>query len=351
MMAAETMLGLFKTAKGVGNLEIRELSIPKPEPNEALIEVKMAGLCGTDVHIRHDRFPYWPPVILGHEFSGVIVETGNQVTGYRIGDRVVGEPHTKACGKCELCRSGNIQLCSMKRSPGWGIHGAFTRYIAMPEHLLHRIPDTMTFEEGAVVEPAANVIQDVLERGRVDPNDFVVINGSGPIGLLAIQAVRAAGAGTVVLVGTASGEMTRLPLARELGADATVVAERQDPVEFVMDMSRGRGADLVVEASGSPRAVAASVRMVRRLGRITAIGLTGREELSFPWDVAMWKVCTITFNLSTGYSCWDRTIGMIAAKKLNVGRIVSHLLPLREWERAFDEVESRRALKALLIPE
>lgn len=324
--------------------------MPKPMSNEVLIEVKAAGICGTDIHIKHDQFPYWPPVIMGHEFSGVVVEVGSEVTGFQVGDRVVGEPHTRACGKCELCRTGNIQLCAHKRSPGWGINGAFARYLTMPEHLLHRIPDSMSFEEGALVEPAANVIQDVLERGRVEPNDFVVVNGPGPIGLLSVMAAKAGGAGTVVLVGITADEEMRLPVARELGVDRIIVADQQDPVEAVMDLTGGRGADLIVEASGAPSAVLASVGMVRRLGRITAIGLTGQGEIAFPWDAAAWKVCTIIFNLSTGYTCWDRTIGLIASNKLDVARIISHVEPLEAWERVFEEVENMRALKALLIP-
>ena len=346
----DTMLGLFKTAKGVGNMELRPSPIPFPQPNEALLEIKACGICGTDIHIRHDQYPYWPPVIMGHEFTGVIVEIGSQVTNFKPGDRVVGEPHTRACGKCELCRTGNIQICSQKRSPGWGINGGFARYLAMPEHLLHHIPDSMSFEEAAVVEPAANAVQDVLERGRVEPNDTVVVFGPGPIGLLAVMAAQAGGAGRIYLVGTQADEEIRLPVARQLGVDEILLADRVDVVAEVLELTHGRGADLVVEASGSPRAVAATVGVVRRMGRISQIGLTSRNEVSFPWDAAAWKVCTITFNLSTYYTCWDKAIGLIASKKMDVARIVTHVAPLADWERTFDAVESMKAIKALLVP-
>ena len=189
-------------AKGTGNMILMETAVPDPKPNEVLILVKAAGVCGTDIHIKHDTFPYWPPVIMGHEFSGVIVEAGSEVRDYCVGDRVVAEPHTKACGKCELCRTGYIQLCASKRSPGWGINGAFAPYLALPEHLLHRLPESISYEEGALVEPTANVVQDVLERGIVEANDFVAVIGPGPIGLLSVMAAKAAGARTVALVGT-----------------------------------------------------------------------------------------------------------------------------------------------------
>ena len=346
----ETMLGLFKTAKGPGNMELREAPVPEPKADEVLLEVKAAGVCGTDIHIKHDKFPYWPPVIMGHEYAGQVVRIGSQVTDFQPGDRVVGEPHTKACGRCELCRSGNIQLCASKRSPGWGIDGAFARYLVMPTHLLHRIPDSMTFEEAAVVEPAANVVQDVLERGRVEPNDTVVILGPGTIGLLAVMAARAAGAGKVIVVGAPGDAAIRLPKAKELGADEIIQAGDEDPVAAVNRITGGRGADLVVEASGAPRAIASAVGMVRRLGRITQIGLTGRQEISFPWDAAAWKVCSIIFNMSTGYSCWDRTIGMVASKKIDVSKIITHREPLENWKPVFEDLEQARGLKALLIP-
>jgi L-iditol 2-dehydrogenase len=350
MSRPDKMIALFKTAKGPGNMALLEAPVPTPRENEVLIEVKAAGICGTDIHIKHDAYPYWPPVIMGHEFSGVIVEVGREVSGYRVGDRVVAEPHTLACGRCELCRTANIHLCAAKRSPGWGIHGAFARYLVMPVHLLHRLPDTLTFEEGAVVEPAANVVHDVLERGRVEPNDTVVVLGPGPIGLMSLMAARAVGAGKVIVVGAKEDEEMRLPIAKELGADAVVVAGREDPVQAVMDLTRGRGADLVVEASGSPKAIASTVGMVRRLGRIAAVGLPGGDDIPFPWNAAAWKVCTIIFNLSTGYTSWDRSIGLISAKKITVSKIITHVEPLQSWERAFEAIENKRGLKALLIP-
>jgi len=347
MKRPDTMLALYKTEKGVGNMELREAPVPQPKSNEVLIEIMAAGICGTDIHIRHDQFPYWPPVILGHEFSGVIVEAGNDVTNFKVGDRIVAEPHTRACGKCELCRTGNPQLCSSKRSPGWGIDGAFAKYLVMPEHLLHHIPDSMTYEEAAVVEPAANVVQDVLERGLVFANDTVVIFGPGPIGLLALMAARAGGAGKIIMIGTSIDEKMRLPVAAELGVDEIILADKQDTVEAVMRLTNGRGADLVVEASGAAQAIAASFGVVRRMGRISQIGLTGREEVKIPWDKAAWKVCNLYFNMSTGFSCWDRSIGLIASKKMDVRKVISHTARLEEWERMFDLIEKQEALKVI----
>jgi len=344
------MLALVKTQRGDGFLELREVPVPKIEADEVLIEVKAAGICGTDVHVKHDEFPYWPPVVLGHEFSGVIVKAGADVEGYKVGDRVVAEPHTKACGKCYLCRTGNIQICSAKRSPGWGIDGAFAKYIKMPERLLHRIPEGMSFEEAALVEPLANVVHDVLERGRVEPEDFVVVMGPGPIGLMAAMVAKAGGARAVMVVGTPGDEEMRLRVAREIGIDHVVNLMKEDPVAKTLGLTDGRGADMVVEASGAEPAINMAVDLIRKKGRITVIGMTGKEKIQFAWDKAIFKVCDIMFNLSTSYTSWDRAISLVANGKVNVRAIISHREPLERWESVFMEVEDQKALKALLIP-
>lgn len=344
------MQALVKTQKGPGFLELMEMPEPRPSPGEVLIEVKACGICGTDVHVLHDQFPYWPPVILGHEFSGVVVEA-NGTSHFKVGDRVVGEPHTQACGHCYLCRTGNIQICPTKRSPGWGIHGAFAKYLKMPERLLHRIPDSMSYETAAVVEPTANAVHDVIERARVEAGDFVVVLGPGPIGLLAAMAARAGGARHIVMVGAPQDEAVRLKKARQLGFETVINLGETNPVEAVQDLTGGIGADLVIEASGAPPAIASTVELVRKKGRICAIGLTGRESIAFPWDKAAFRVCDIIFNLSTSYTSWDRTINLIAAGRIPAGEVVSHRMPLSEWRCAFDEIEAQRALKVLLIPD
>ncbi|MCX6622976.1 MAG: alcohol dehydrogenase catalytic domain-containing protein [Acidobacteria bacterium] len=334
------MQALVKTGKGPGLVELREVPVPVIGAGEVLIEVKACGICGTDVHVLRDNFPYWPPVILGHEFSGAIVEIGPGVTLFGVGDRVVGEPHTQACGQCYLCRTGNIQICRMKRSPGWGIDGAFTKYLKMPEKLLHRIPDSVSFETAAVVEPAANTVHDVIERAKVEAGDLVVVVGPGPIGLLAAMTARAGGARRVVVTGTERDRAFRLAKAEELGFE-TLVGEAPE------DM----GADLVVECSGSAAGIASAVDMVRKKGRICAIGLTGKASIPFPWDKAAFKVCDLIFNLSTSYTSWDRTINLVAAGMLPIDRVISHRMRLSEWETAIAEIDAQRALKILLIPE
>lgn len=344
------MLGLVKTSKGVNNMELREVPVPSPKPNEVLLEIKAAGICGTDVHIKHDLFPYWPPVIMGHEFSGVIVELGDEVTNFEKGQRVVGEPHTRACGKCELCRTGNIQICASKRSPGWGIDGAFARYLVMPEHLLHPIPDHLPDREAALVEPVANVVQDVLENTPILPNDSVVIIGPGPIGLVALMCAKAVSAGKLFMIGTSADLDTRLPLAEEIGVDVILQADKEDVLAVINNLTDGRGVDIVIEASGAPAAIHSTPHLVKKLGTISQIGLSGLDHISFPWDTAAKKACKIVFNMSTGFTCWDRAIAMMASGAINASLLISDVFSLTEWKEAFEKVETKQAVKALLIP-
>ena len=161
------MIGLVKTQKGKGHLELRDVPVPEPGEKQVRIKVAACGICGTDVHVRDDAFPYWPPVVMGHEFTGVVDALGPGVSLVEAGERVVGEPHTQACGHCVLCRTGNPQICVTKRSPGWGIDGAFTEYLVMPEFLLHKLPDSVDDVSGAIVEPTANTVH--VATGRTRP--------------------------------------------------------------------------------------------------------------------------------------------------------------------------------------
>ena len=345
------MKALVKVAKGDGFIELRDIGEPKIGPSEVLIEVQAAGICGSDVHIYHDEHPYWPPVVLGHEFSGRIVEVGKEVRGWSLGDRVVAEPHTKACGTCALCRAGNRRICPEKRSIGWGIDGAFTQYLKMPAILLYRIPDNISYEEAALTEPTAVAIEAVVLRGRVKPGDFVVVQGAGPIGLLSALVAKAGGASRVLVTGIGRDAEVRLPVAEQVGIDYVVnVEEDSDIVDKVMKLTGGVGADLVVEASGAPSAIWAGIEMVRRLGCIVVLGVTGRGSVSVPWDEAVFKACDVLFSFSTTCASWTRTLDCFASRQIDVRPLITAKYPLEDWQRAFEALEQGKSVKCLLIP-
>ena len=345
------MKALVKTQKGVGHIEVREVAEPSPGPGEVKIEVALCGICGSDIHVRHDSFPYWPPVILGHEFTGTVIECGPECKRSNVGDRVVAEPHTKACGQCYLCRTGNIQICPEKRSPGWGIDGGMAKYICYPERLLHWIPDDMTWDQAVVVEPAANVVTDLLLRTGVEPGDFVVVQGPGPIGLMAAMAARAVGARDVAIIGTPGDVALRFKAARKLGFETLISIADANPVEAVFDLTGGIGADVVVECSGSPKAIPVTCDLVRKMGAICVIGLTGNKEVTLPWDKFSFKVCRMIFNLSTMYASWDKAISLIHSGLVPAEKLITHRAPLEDWEQVFDAIENLQALKGVLIPD
>jgi L-iditol 2-dehydrogenase len=343
------MKALVKTQKGKGFLELRDVPEPSVKAGEVKIEIAACGICGTDIHVKHDEFPYWPPVTLGHEFTGTVIEVGPECRAAKVGERVVAEPHNRSCGVCYLCRTGNTHICAEKRSPGWGVDGGMAKYICYPEKLLHRLPAGMTFDQGALVEPTANAVTDVIERARITAGDFVVVIGPGPIGLLAAMVARAAGASEVVVVGTPGDVALRLKTAKELGF-TTVNLGETNPVDVVMGMTGGLGADLVIECSGAPRAIPGTIDLVRKLGKICVIGLTGNRPVEVPWDKFNFKVVEVIFNLSTSYTSWDRTVTLINKGLVPAQKLITHRLPLAQWEEAFAAVENLQALKALLIP-
>lgn len=343
------MKALVKTQKGKGFLELRDVPEPQVKAGEVKIEIAACGICGTDVHVKHDEFPYWPPVTLGHEFAGTVIEVGPNCRSAKVGERVVAEPHNLSCGVCYLCRTGNTHICAAKRSPGWGVDGGMAKYICYPEKLLHRMPEGMSFDQGAVVEPTANAVTDVIERARITAGDFAVVIGPGPIGLLAAMVARAAGAREVVVIGTPADAALRLKKAKELGFTTVNLAEA-NPVDVVMGLTGGIGADIVIECSGSPKAIPGTIDLVRKLGKICVIGLTGNRPVEVPWDKFSFKVVEVIFNLSTSYTSWDRTIALIHKGLVPAEKIITHRLPLAQWEEAFAAVENLTALKALLIP-
>ena len=345
------MKALVKTGKGAGLIEVRDVPYPKlPAQDWVIIRVKAAGVCGTDLHIWHDQYPYWPPVTLGHEFAGEIVELGSDVKGYKIGDRVVCEPHSLACGSCELCRSGRIQQCAQKRSPGWGIDGGFADYVAMPALLLHRIPEKLDFVTAALAEPMAIVVHQVTELCGIDCQDTVVISGAGPIGIMAAFVAKAVGAGHVIITGMDACEAVRFPAALKLGADEIINVQKQSVYERVMEITGGRGADVVIETSGAQSAISEAIRMTKKFGKICAIGL-GREEATVPWKQLVMRSITVVGCMSSGYSAWDKALNLMARTDKDISCLVTHQPALEDWEQTFHDLQAEKGIKAVFIPE
>lgn len=344
------MDALVKTRKGKGFLEIKTVPDPVPADHEVLIRVKAAGICGTDLHIQEDRFPCNPPVILGHEFSGEVVAVGPAVRTVKVGERVVGEPHRGGCGACRYCLTGQVEVCREKRAIGYKVDGCFSPFVALPATSLHRIPGGVTYEQAALAEPLAVVVKAVLERTRVEPEDFVVVLGSGPIGLLAAAVARAEGARSVLLTGTGGDEKLRLPAARAMGIPHVVNIEKEDPVAMTLALTDGLGADLVVEASGAAPAVRQAFDLIKVDGRICGLGLSGQERLDLPWDLAIKKAARLICSFSSTWTSWERAMSLLGGGKVDVSPLITATYPLTEWAEAFTRLQRLEAIKILLNP-
>jgi len=341
------MKAVVKTAPGEGNVSLEDVAEPTPLPGQVLIEVEAAGICGTDIHIYHDEFRSWPPVVLGHEVSGRVVAIGAGVSRARVGDRVTTETYFSTCGHCRFCRDGRINLCPQRRSIGSAVNGAFTSLLVVPERNIHQLPDALSFRAGALVEPLACVIHGVLDAPKVCPNDVVVVSGPGAIGLLTLQVLRAAGAQVVVL-GTAS-DQHRLDVARSLGAVATLIAGQDDARAAIDEFTDGAGADVVMECSGAGSAARDLLSLVRRGGQYAQIGLFGKP-VSWDLDQVCYKELSVSGSNASVPSAWPRAIEMLARRQVDIEPLISGQYPLARWREAFETVEQRLALKTLLCP-
>ena len=343
------MKALFKTATGPGHMALREAPRPSAGPGQVLIEVQAAGICGSDLHIRawDIKIPMHPPMITGHEFSGAIVELGEGVEGWHVGDRVSGEPSYSICGACRYCRTGAYNLCANRKVLGYWADGAFAEYIRVPVERLHRLPARISYREGAMLEPLACCVHGALELTRIDPDELVIVTGPGAIGLLTMQVAKACGA-RVVVIGTGVDE-PRLAVARALGADHVINLAEHDPHELVMDLTGGLGADVVLECSGAPPAVDAGLGLVRKQGRYTQIGLFGKP-VTVDFERIAYQELQVTGSFAQRWTAWIRALTLVEGGAIQLAPLISDVLPLAAWEQGFGKLERKEGLKIILEP-
>ncbi len=340
---------------GPGRLEYVDVPEPACGDEDVLIEVRCVGICGTDVEMYHGTMAYFKmgwtryPITLGHEWSGVVVDRGQSVTELSIGDRVTGDV-TIGCHRCDNCKRGFYNLCFSKAEVGLcrGKDGAFAEYLTMPALHAYRVPDALSFEEAAFVEPAATVVK-AIRKAQFEPGAICVILGDGPIGLLALQAADACGAGKVILTGTLD---EKLELGRRVGADLTINVRKQDLKAMIDEATDGVGADFVMEASGSVEAVQQAVEITRMGGTISIVGL---HETPVP-QLDMGNIVVRDLNLITSVAspnAFKQTIRLMEKRKIDARPLISHRFGLSEAARALEVQETRPAerTKIQLQPE
>jgi len=341
------MKGLMKMRTGAGNVEIQEVPEPQPGPGEVMIQVKAAGICGTDIHIWKDEYKSVPPMIMGHEGAGVIAALGEGVQGLATGDRVTSETFARFCGRCFFCKQGKINLCPERKSIGTHLNGFFTKYLIIRASAVHRLPEGISFWAGALSEPLACCVHGILERTPLSAGDWVLISGPGTMGLISLQLAKSGG-GKAIVLGTGKDE-ERLALAKKLGADVTINVQSEDPAPRVLELTDGLGADLAIECAGAAASFNQCLKLVRKGGRISQAGLFGRTVEVDLELVAMKELEVIGF-FSHLPSAWDRGLKLMAEGKVLTEPLVSHHLPLTEWRAGFSLMEKGEGLKVLLLP-
>jgi len=332
--------------EGPARITISSFPLPEIGPDDGLLRVEMAGLCGTDVKCWAGKLSTPYPIILGHEIVGRIEEIGERASaryGVKRGDSVIVEGH--ACWSCGWCRKGEYRFCADKRWYGLGVPiteppalwGALAEYMYIaPGSIIHRVPDGMSPEVATAAALLANGIEWLERKGTASSGDRIVIQGAGPQGLAATLVARQIGARQVIVTGLAR-DAARLELARDLGADHTVVADEVDVVQAVTDLTDGELADVVLDVSGSPRAVQASVEVVRPLGTLVLGGLTGDETVTpLKLDRIVWNEIRVQGVFIKGEHAFARAIELSSrvADRYPIDRIVSHRYSLDEAEDA-----------------
>jgi 2-desacetyl-2-hydroxyethyl bacteriochlorophyllide A dehydrogenase len=321
----------------------REVEAPAVGAGDVLVESRQAGLCRTDIEMMTGAFtdPRWVryPVIPGHEWAGTVVDIGPDVDAVRVGDRVVCEGFI-TCNRCPRCRRGETQWCERVEALGFTRAGGYAELVAVPERIVHRLPEHVSFEAGVLVEPTSVVLHG-LEKARPQAGESVGVIGVGTLGALAIALLRLQSPSRIVAYGVREEE---LELARLLGATEVVLAGEGAPADGELD--------LVVETAGAPVAVELATQLCRLGGRAVLLGIAGEgRTLTLPSDVLVAKDIALIGSIAYPASTWSRVVGLVADGVLDLDPIVTHHYPMSDFEEAVRLMDDRRGIVAKIVLE
>ena len=318
-----------------------ELEAPTAGPGEIVVRSHVAGVCRTDLEMLHGGLtdPRWVrfPLVPGHEWSGTVAEVGEGVTELAVGDRVVCEGMIP-CNRCRRCKDGETQLCLNYDQIGFTRPGGYGELVLVPRHVVHRLPDDVSFAAGALVEPSACVLRGI-ERGRPQPGEAVGVIGIGTLGSLAVRLLQLRSPGVLVAYGVRSEE---LAFARSLGAGAAVHVGEEDPVAATHALV-GSGLDVVVETAGATEAIDLATQLVRPGGRVVLLGIAGEgKRLDIPADRIMFGDMDVIGSCSYSTSAWSGVLRLLESGTVDLDPIVTHRLPAERFEEAFALLDDRR---------
>ena len=341
------MKALVKTQIGEHRPSYTDVPDPVPGPGELKIRVHACGICASDMHILHDAYPCCPPVVMGHEYSGIVEEVGEGVADFAPGDRVVSLTSISTCEHCEFCYAGRRMLCKERRSIGSGLNGGYAQYIKIPARLAFHIPDNVSMDVAAMCEPLACSVRGVIERTVLKGGDTVLVSGAGIIGQFTAQIAKACG-GIVTLAGT-NVDCERLAMAKQLGIHATLNVEEENFDEAVDRLTEGRGFDVAFECAGAAPSADNCLRALRKTGNYTQVGLFGKA-VPFNHDLALLKEVNISNSYASERTSWERALRLLQYGLINIAPLVGSSIKPENWEEAFKRVDEKLDFKVLLIP-
>ena len=343
---SQSMPALVNYAREPFSVELRDVPLPEIGERDVLLRVGAVSVCGSDLHQWHGSHS-WPvnyPCILGHEFAGTVAKAGTNVSCFREGDRVVSETAAVIDETSPLSRCGLYNLDPSRRGFGYGVNGAMTQYVRVPERCLHRIPESLPFERAALTEPCCVAYNAVCINGRVRPGDDVLVIGPGPIGLLCALMAKLSG-GRVIVAGLPADRF-RLGVARELGADVTLEG---GVTEYIAQLRDGLGVDVAIDASGASATLQMALQAVRPAGQIIKVGW-GPQPMQFSLDPLVQKNVTLSGSFSHNWPVWERVISMIVSGQINLTPVISRVAGLGDWLDCFEKMHSGEHVKAVLTP-
>lgn len=327
------------------SVELREFNRPETSPDHVLLVVEAVGVCGSDLH-QWTGSHSWKvnyPVVLGHEFGGVVAEIGANVKGWKEGDSAVSETAAVINPDSPLTRAGYYNLDPTRKGFGYGVDGAMTRFVRVPARCLHRIPTGLPMEEAALAEPCCVAYNAVVNNARIDPGDRVVVLGPGPIGILCAAMARLRGA-EVAVVGL-ERDRARLETAKQYGCTVIV----GDATEWT-NQRDGLGADCVIDAAGASAVLKTALELVRPNGWISKVGW-GPQPLNFSLDLLVQKNVTLQGSFSHNWPVWERVLALLASRQLDVRPIIGGVWRFTEWREAFEKMHGGDVVKAVLRPD
>lgn len=331
-------------------VDLRDVPVPEIGENEVLLRVAGVGVCGSDVHQYHNTQSWTvrTPVVLGHEFCGVVAQAGKGVKGFAEGDRVASETAAEIDLDCPLTRQGMYNLDPKRRGFGYDLNGAMAQYVKVPARCLHRIPKNVPDEVAAMTEPCCVAYQCVVVNTRIKPGDLVVVIGPGPIGLLCATMARIAGAGKVVLAGV-TRDKGRMETGLQAGATHAIDVTKDDAARTIADLGDGLGADVVIDAAGVSASLKSALDWVRPAGWVTKVGW-GPQPMNFSLDPLVRKAVTLQGSFSHTWAVWERVLQLFSTGQLDPRPYLTKVAPLQDWKGCFDGMHDGAIIKAVLKP-